>query len=464
MAVWSEVTTISLIETKRFDAEFYSPKYLEIEKRIKKTNYVRFGSIINMLTDYHANGSYEVLRHHVKLLDEPDYAYMVRTADLEKENYTSDVKYVDEHAYRYLQKSTIHGYEILINKIGSAGKVYLMPKLRMPVTLGMNLFMIRTVEQYSTFFVYAYLCSRFGKQYIERFVNGTVPLTITKDSVRNVLIPKPNNKFHDEVTILVKKSLEQKKLSKSLYTQAQQLLEQELGLDKLEFKKPVGYEANFSEVVNNNRADADYYQSKFRFLEKHIRNINTKPLSQIANFTKGIEVGSLAYKDEGKLFLRVSNVKETGIETGLSDKYISNNLFSSLQKFQLEINELLLTKDGTPGICYVVDQIIDGIISGGIVKIKIIDTSVPSEYLALVINSKICRMQVERVCSGALIIHWKPGDISKLQIPILSDGMMKKLSKLVAKSKQAKRESQQLLNQAKTRVEQLIEEAAGKNG
>jgi restriction endonuclease S subunit len=163
------------------------------------------------------------------------------------------------------------------------------------------------------------------------------------------------------------------------------------------------------------------------------------------------------------LFLRVSNVKETGIETGSSDKYINNNLFSSLQIFQPEINELLLTKDGTPGICYVVDEIIDGIISGGIVKIKIINTSIPSEYLALVINSKICRMQVERVCSGALIVHWKPGDISKLQIPILSDGMMKKLSKLVAKSKQAKRESQQLLNQAQTRVEQLIEEAAGKN-
>ena len=84
---------------------------------------------------------------------------------------------------------------------------------------------------------------------------------------------------------------------------------------------------------------------------------------------------------------------------------------------------------------------------------KIIDTSIPSEYLALVINSKICRIQVERVCSGALIIYWKPGDISKLEIPVLSDGIMKKLSKLVTKSKQAK-----------TRVEQLIEEAAGKNG
>ena len=41
---------------------------------------------------------------------------------------------------------------------------------------------------------------------------------------------------------------------------------------------------------------------------------------------------------------------------------------------------------------------------------------------------------------------------------------MEKLSKLVTKSKQAKRESQQLLEQAKTRVEQLIDEVAEKNG
>jgi len=353
---------------------------------------------------------------------------------------------------------------VIITTVGTIGNVAVVDEDVIPSNCDRHVGIIRiqNTDKLSPYYISTFLNSKYGRFQSMRESAGNVQLNLYIKNIGNIYIPRF---FNDEKKIapLTKKAYEQRKLSQSLYTQAQQLLEYELGLDKLEFKKPVGYEASFSEVVNNNRADADYYQTKFRFLKKHIRNINTKPLSQIANFTKGIEVGSSAYTDEGKLFLRVSNVKETGIETGSSDKYINNNLFSSLQIFQPEINELLLTKDGTPGICYVVDEIIDGIISGGIVKVKIINTSIPSEYLALVINSKICRMQVERVCSGALIVHWKPGDISKLQIPILSDGMMKKLSKLVAKSKQAKRESQQLLNQAKTRVEQLIEEAPGKN-
>jgi len=36
--------------------------------------------------------------------------------------------------------------------------------------------------------------------------------------------------------------------SQSLYTQAQETLEQELGLDKLKFKQPMGYETNFRDV------------------------------------------------------------------------------------------------------------------------------------------------------------------------------------------------------------------------
>ena len=109
-----------------------------------------------------------------------------------------------------------------------------------------------------------------------------------------------------------------------------------------------------------------------------------------------------------------------------------------------------------------VDEPIEGIISGGIVKIILKDKKISPEYLALVINSKICKMQIQRDCSGALILHWKPGDIAKLKIPILKKNVMEKLSDLAIQSKQAKQESQQLLEQAKTRVEQLIEGAAEK--
>jgi type I restriction enzyme S subunit len=49
---------------------------------------IAFGELIDVLTDYHANGSYEILREHVELLDNEDYALMVRTTDLENVNFT----------------------------------------------------------------------------------------------------------------------------------------------------------------------------------------------------------------------------------------------------------------------------------------------------------------------------------------------------------------------------------------
>ena len=103
MAVWSEVKRTNLVHNNRFDAEFYRPEYLDLENAIKSISHVRFGSIIETLTDYHANGSYENLRNHVRLLDNGGYAYMVRTADLEANDFEKDVKYLDEHAYHYLK-------------------------------------------------------------------------------------------------------------------------------------------------------------------------------------------------------------------------------------------------------------------------------------------------------------------------------------------------------------------------
>lgn len=460
MAVWSEITTSSLAEIKRFDAEFFQPDYIKVEKKLMANAYDKFGNQISILTDYHANGSYETLRQHVSLLDIPDYAYMVRTADLEEENYTKDVKYIDEHAYNYLSKSKVFGGEILINKIGSAGKVYLMPELDRPASLGMNLFLIRTNHKLSTYFLYAYFQSYYGRKSIERFVSGTVPLTITKDSVRNVLVVMPSLSLHEEVETLVKKSFEKKKISKFLYAQAEGILEKELGLDQLILEKSKSYETNFSEVVNGGRFDADYFQLHFKQQAKHIETITSKSLKEIVDFQKGIEVGSSAYTEAGKLFIRVSNIKKTGIVIGNSDKYISEIRFNQLFSYQPKEGEILLTKDGTVGVCYVVDKDIDGVICSGIMKLHKKDNSIPSEYLALVINSQICQFQIDRDCSGALIIHWKPKDIAALRIPILSDEMMNKLANLVIESKEAKKESEQLLDHAKKRVEDLIEGAA----
>lgn len=49
------------------------------------------GKYISVLTDFSANGSYAVLDSQVKMYDSPNYAYMVRTTDLENNNFVTDV-------------------------------------------------------------------------------------------------------------------------------------------------------------------------------------------------------------------------------------------------------------------------------------------------------------------------------------------------------------------------------------
>jgi len=167
-----------------------NPKGWEVKK---------FGEVIDVLTDYHANGSYKTLVKNVTLFDEPNFAYMVRTTDLEKKNYTESVKYIDQHAYEHLSKSKVFGGEIIMNKIGSAGAVYLMPNLNKPVSLAMNQFMIRCNELSTNEFMYYQLKTDAGAREIAKRVQGAVTKTITKDAVRDVSVIVPpielQNKF-----------------------------------------------------------------------------------------------------------------------------------------------------------------------------------------------------------------------------------------------------------------------------
>jgi type I restriction enzyme S subunit len=161
-----------------------------------------FGSVITTLTDYHANGSYEVLKENVELKDTEDYAWMVRSTDFEN-NFKNSFRYIDKNSYEFLKKSKVFGGEIIMSKIGNAGNVYLMPKSNRPCSLAMNLFLIRIDEKVAIpEFIYQYLKSKKGEIQIKSRLLGMATKTITKDNVRNIVIPFPSLK---EQQIIVQK-------------------------------------------------------------------------------------------------------------------------------------------------------------------------------------------------------------------------------------------------------------------
>lgn len=152
----------------------------------------KLGDIISVLTDYHSNGSYKILKDNVTLLDEPSYAIMVRSTNFEKNDFENDLKYIDKHSYNFLKKSQLFGGEVLMGKIGNAGRVYYMKNLGRPMSLAMNMFAMRFQENIYSKFVYYYLISSEAVADIRQYVKGVGTPTIDKKSVRSIKFAYPN--------------------------------------------------------------------------------------------------------------------------------------------------------------------------------------------------------------------------------------------------------------------------------
>ncbi|MFA5838940.1 MAG: restriction endonuclease subunit S [Candidatus Paceibacterota bacterium] len=456
MITYSIIQKSQLEGAKRMDAEYYKPEYLNSVKIIEKYGYKNLGDLLEILTDYHANGSYEVLKRNVQLSNKHNFALMVRSVDLETGNFDTDVRYVSEKAYNFLKKTKVFGREIFIDKIGNTGAVYLMPKLNRPVTLGMNLFMLRLKEEIDPEFLYVFLNSKLGKSLISQRITGAVPTSIDKASVRSIKVPVISRSFSNEIRQLVKKTFVLKEESKSFYFQAENLLLEELGLKNFESKSRLWSVVNLSEAKKVNRIDAEYFQPKYQKILSLIRANGGIALGELATVKKGFEPGSEAYQEEGKLFIRVSSVSKDGI-TNKDQKYLKDELYNELKKdYQPKVGEILLTKDASPGIAYVVKEPIEGIVSGGVLRVKVKDNIEP-EYCALVINSIVGQSQVERDAGGSIIAHWKPDQVKELQVPILSKPTQQKIADFVQKSHEARKEAKELLEEAKHKVEEMIE-------
>ena len=183
-------------------------------------------------------------------------------------------------------------------------------------------------------------------------------------------------------------------------------------------------------------------------------------MGKLVTLKKGFEPGSEKYQEEGKLFIRVSSLSKNGIENK-DQKYLSDELYQKLKPdYEPEVGEILLTKDATPGIAYVVKELVEGIISGGILRLKL-KGDIEPEYLALCINSMIGRMQAERDVGGSVILHWKPEQIKNILVPVLPKSTQQKIAELVQKSHEARRKSKELLEEAKRKVEEMIEKEGG---
>jgi len=442
------MTTYSIIQKSqlegalRLDAEYYQPEYLELIKKLDSLGVVSIKAIA------------ELIKRKFKPEENKFFDYIeIAEVDLETGEYNTQ-KIIGKEAPDRAQW-TVEKNDVLISTVRPIRNAIVLVKEKKENLVCSSGFAVLKPIKISPQYLFIYLKTKSIIKLLDRLTTASMYPAITLDDVLNTKIYLGEKFFRDEISKFVDETFHLLENSKSLYSQAENLLLEKLGLKDFEGEDDLSYIINLLEINKSHRADAEYFQPKYDKLISKIRKSKIKLLSDLVSIKKGIEIGSDQYQEEGKLFIRVSSLSRQGL-IEKDQKYLSEELYQKLKKdFEPEVGEILLTKDATPGIAYNLKEPIKGIIAGGILRLKIKEKIEP-EYLTLVINSIVGQAQIERDTGGSVIIHWRPEQIKTCLIPILPKSIQQKITDLVHQSHGARKKAKELLQQAKTKVENLI--------
>ena len=448
----SIINSDELEGTTRIDAEYYQPEYLNIERHLLNTvNYKLWKDINGKFITGPFGSSFNVENY----VSYTPYRYM-RGKDIKDFFLLDDDNvYIPEKDFERLNKYALYEGDILISVVGTLGNAVIVDKNSIPAVFSCKSTAFRTTAL-NPFFLIAYLNCQFGRSLLQRKVRGAVQTGLNIDDLRLLPIFLPDTESQNKIAELVIAAKNNLDKSKILYSQAEALLLEELGIKDIDLSHESCYEVNSADIIPANRIDAEYYQPKYERVIEVIKKHPYKSIGDMFRLIKGIEPGSSAYWEGGKPFIRVSNLNKFEINNG-NQQYLSEKYYSELKaNYQPLKSEILLSKDATPGIAYHLKDPIDGIISSGILRLRAL-SDIKREYICLVINSIVGQSQIERDSGGSVINHWKPSQVQKTLIPLLPDKIQEKIENLCLESHSTHRQAKELLEEAKRKVEEMIE-------
>ncbi|PRM86954.1 restriction endonuclease subunit S [Aliarcobacter cryaerophilus] len=148
--------------------------------------------LIQILTDYTANGSFADLAKNVTYLDEPDFARLIRLTDIRKDFKNDTGVYINKDSYEFLKKSSLFGNEILIANVGAySGYSFLLPeKLDFKASLAPNMFLIKFKENkvLHKFIFYVLKSNIVLDKLIQLSISAAQP-KLNKDNIKSLVIP-----------------------------------------------------------------------------------------------------------------------------------------------------------------------------------------------------------------------------------------------------------------------------------
>jgi len=297
---------------------------------------------------------------------------------------------------------------------------------------------------------------------------------VNNDILGNLPIPLPPLSIQNKIVSIMQKAYEEKKQKEE---QARNLLDSiddyvlgELGIKMLpavakamagkEIKKEMVFEV-WSDEVENNRIDAQYWQPFLEKVEQAINNGNYKS-QKLKNYITKIHYGastSNAYTDGGIPFLRILNLKPNYLD--MSEVVcLPENFRQELGNAFVKTGDLLISRSGTVGVVSVVPEEANRFAFGSFMIKFCLNDKINKEFVSIWLNNRLNKLLTEREKIGAIQGNITIGTIENFNIPMPSLSVQKiiadKVKSCRAQSQTLQKEAEENLQNAKKKTEKLI--------
>ncbi len=429
----------------RLEAEFFNASVLFTAKTIKGADIV---DIIQYGTSEELNddrSGYPILR-----LNEFDNVFIKEPA-----------RYCNKITEKEFKELQLKQHDVLICRTNGNPNLVGRSAIVMedePYAFASYLFRVQTNALILPQVLVAYLRGKYGRAEVEKYSMKGNQTNFSPAKFREIDVPVFERLFQEKIKKVFTYAYKLHISAKEMYAQAESLLNTYFNIDNYDDRSLTV--KNFSDsFLRFGRLDAEYYQPKYDTLFDALNSISNSYLGGedgLVSIMKSIEPGSEAYQDEGIPFVRVSDINK--FEINEPSVKLSSTIIPNVETLFPHKDTILLSKDGSVGIAYKLQEDMKVITSGALLHLTVKDTNkVLPDYLTLVLNSPFVQLQAERDCNGAVIQHWKPSDIEKVLIPLLNMEKQRELSDMVQESFSLRKEAKRLLNNAIKTVEMAIE-------
>nr|DAT29992.1 MAG TPA: hypothetical protein [Caudoviricetes sp.] len=436
------------------ESEYYSKIYEKLDVNLTKNHLVELSTLVK---------SKIITGHTPSMKNEKFYdgkINFIKTDNL-RDNFIKEPfsDYLSELGDEKIKNSRLKEFDIITTIIGATYKIIgrscLVNTTMLPSNINQNIALIRAnIKKINPYYLNVYMQSLYGKLYLHWLSRQTEQVNLNCEEVGKLKVARFSSSFEENLATLNKKSYELNIISNEKYSQAENLLIAELGLENFNpSSEKVSIKTLKESFLKTGRLDSEYYQPKYDRLFEKLSDNNCDKLSNLVTIEKSIEPGSESYHTKGTPFIRVQDLTKFGLtDTSI---YLSENEFKDC--IRPKKDTILLSKDGTVGIAYKMNKEEDFITSSAILHLNVKNERVLPDYLTLVLNSIVVKMQAEKDAGGSIINHWKKNEIENVIIPIISKEKQEQISKLLIESEKLRVESKSILEKAVKSVEMAIE-------